>query len=294
MRLIDLIDLKPYFHGKCRRIEYAYNNTHHYQVGWEAGACKYAFHTSFDCDQVTSHHNLGDSFWLDINNDNVRIARVHGFENARYGIHFELTSAVNGVLITNCLQQGGQFRSHSYWRLLPASIFISAAGGTLGAPIVIEGNQIEVPDNKDFVPSRGAGTDDFAASGLAIYADNRAHVSDHIAFIGNVVIYEGKVDGMPQSGMMENSATTARVTAMQLTAAWGSNTYYHTGPDTDKIFHYVAGGTSNRSEDAAAWQAHGYDTDAILRFDQSAAQIAAAKSSWVWGDMPTWSFVKAT
>ncbi len=275
-----------------RRLEFAYNNTCHYSVGFEAGACKYALNTFLDVDQVTTHHNLGDSFWCDVNNDDITIARIHGFENARYGIHFELASTVNGVSISNCLLQTGFHRSHSYFRLLPGAFFISAAGGSAAEPIVIDGNQVEIPGPIDKDPSSGPQND--GVNALSIYTDQRGNASDYVTFSNNVVVYEGTQTGMPQSGMMWNGGTQANVDLMTSTAIFSANVYYHTGGSGDTIFHYVDNGPTNTNKTKAQWQALGFDTDSVCNFNQSAGQITAAKSSWVRGDMPTWSDVKDT
>ena len=275
-----------------RRLEFAYNNVCNYAVGWEAGACKYALNSFIDIDQVTTHHNLGDSFWLDVNNDDCTLARIHGFENARYGIHFELTSTVNGVSISNCLLQTGFHRSHSYFRLLPGAFFISAAGGSAAEPIVIDGNQVEIPGTIDKDPTAGPEND--GVNALAIYTDQRGNASDYITFSNNVVVYEGTGPGMPQSGMMWNGGPQSNVDAMTSTAVFTNNVYYHTGGSGDDIFHYVDNGPTNANKTFAEFKALGYDTDSTVNFNQTGGQITAAKSSWVRGDMPTWSDVQDT
>ena len=93
--------------------EIAYNNTAGFRLDWEAGGTKFIETNGLVVRHNHSHHNQGSGFWSDIDNINTLYEYNTVTDNARSGIHHEISYDV--VVRYNTLERNGFAKSNWFW-----------------------------------------------------------------------------------------------------------------------------------------------------------------------------------
>jgi parallel beta-helix repeat protein len=117
--------------------EIAYNNTAHYDMGWEAGGTKFLGTQNMVARGNFSHHNRGPGLWWDTGNDGALIEGNRVEDNAADGIFWEVS--YSAVIRNNVLNRNGFVRRYSREG---AGISIYASGAPSGKTLELYGNTL--------------------------------------------------------------------------------------------------------------------------------------------------------
>jgi parallel beta-helix repeat protein len=135
--------------------EIAYNNTAHYDYGWEAGGTKFVGSQNLVARGNFSHHNDGPGLWWDYNNDGALIENNRVEDNVADGIFWEIS--YSAVIRNNSVSRNGFGRVYS---AEGAGITTSSGGAPAGKTLEIYGNTLT--GNKNGIigiqGDRGSGT----------------------------------------------------------------------------------------------------------------------------------------
>ena len=135
--------------------EIAYNNTAHYDYGWEAGGSKFVGTLNMVARGNFAHHNRGPGLWWDGNNDGALIEGNRLEDNVAEGIFWEIS--YSATIRNNSISRNGFGRTYS---AEGGGIAMNSSGAQAGKTLDIYGNTLA--GNKEGIVAiqadRGTGT----------------------------------------------------------------------------------------------------------------------------------------
>ena len=111
--------------------ETSYNNTQHFQTGWESGGAKFAAVNGLTLKDNYSHHNYGRGLWIDRGSHNVIIDNNLITYNNDEGILYEISDT--GTITNNRLAHNGQVTAwlHGSNIVMSSSANVEVSGNTV-------------------------------------------------------------------------------------------------------------------------------------------------------------------
>lgn len=205
--------------------EIAFNNTAHFEAGWEAGGTKFVKTRNLIVRANNSHHNNGPGLWTDIDNIHTTYEDNRIEDNAGPGIFHEIS--YNAVIRRNTARRNG-LNFHPW--LLGAGIHIAASSN-----VEVYGNTVSDNGNGITAVQQPRGT---GAHGPWVVENLWVH--------DNVVTMTSGMSGVGQD-FGDNSYFTSRNNRF-------TNNTYHLGSNAAP-FAWM-NGTHNES----SWRGFGHDT----------------------------------
>lgn len=218
----------------------SYSNTVGYQVGWEAGGCKFAFCGDLTVQGNYIHHNDGIGLWTDLNCYNVIFDGNIVDDNNWLGIFHEISQ--NAIIRNNVVRHNCKNFNVAVWEVIKAGIAVAASHD-----VEIYGNYVEDDSSglqgwpiSVFQQDRRS-VDDLQPVAPNPYAGNNGG-NDHICY--NISIHDNYI-ASPVNSRVAVSADTLASNPNMFTSGTitFANNHYYIGDGTYSAWSYGNGGT---------------------------------------------------